>query len=41
MTVCPTGGDQPTIQLGVNAAAAGDRIEVCAGNFTEQVVITK
>ena len=41
VTVCPVGGAQTTIQAGVNAAAAGDTIQVCAGTFPEQVLITK
>ena len=41
VTVCPSGGAQPTVQLGVNAAAPGDTVQVCAGIFAEQVLITK
>ena len=42
VTVCPTGGNQPTIQLGVNNAQPGDTVQVCANTaFAEQVVITK
>ena len=40
MNVCPATA-QPTIQSGVNAAAAGDTISVCAGTFAEQVMVTK
>src|SRR5579862_4201488 len=31
----------PTIQSAVNAASSGDVIKVCAGTYSEQVVITK
>ena len=43
LTVCPTvTGAYSTIQSAVNVAAqTGDTIQVCAGNFPEQVVITK
>ena len=41
VTVCQTGATHTTIQSAVTAAAAGDRIEVCAGDFTEQVEVTK
>ena len=40
MNVCP-GSPLPTVQAGVNAAAAGDTIQVCAGTFAEQVMVTK
>ena len=41
LTVCQTGAIYKTIQSAVTAAVAGDRIEVCAGDFTEQVEVTK
>ena len=41
VTVCQTGATYTTIQSAVTAAAAGDGIEVCAGEFTEQVKVTK
>ena len=41
VTVCETGAPYTTIQSAVTAAAAGGRIEVCAGDFTEQVEVTK
>lgn len=34
-------GDQPTIQQAVDAAAPGDQIVIAAGNYIEQLVITK
>lgn len=37
--VCP-GTAYPTIQSGVNAAAAGDTVNVCAGTFVEKVTVT-
>ena len=40
VNVCP-GSPLPTVQAGVNAAAAGDTIQVCAGTFAEQVMVTK
>lgn len=33
--------DYPTIQAAVDAAAPGDRINVCAGTYVEQVIIPK
>ena len=42
VTVCSTGRrDQTTVQPGVNTAQPATRIQVCAGNFTEQVVVSK
>ncbi len=39
LTVCQNGASYSTIQDAVTAAANGDTIQVCAGIFTEQVVI--
>jgi nitrous oxidase accessory protein NosD len=41
LQVCPTGATYTTIQAAITAATAGDRIEVCAGTFTEQLTVTK
>ena len=41
LSVCPTNATYTSIQAAVNDAAKGDRIEVCAASFSEQVVIDK
>jgi Right handed beta helix region len=40
LLVCP-GGTFTTIQSAVNAANPGDTVQVCAGSYPEQVMITK
>ena len=40
-TVCASGCDYTTIQSAVSAASAGDTIQVQAGTYAEQVVISK
>ena len=37
VTVCPNGGQYATIQAAVDAAAAGDVIQICAGTYVESV----
>ncbi|MEJ5248248.1 MAG: hypothetical protein WHS90_10800 [Caldilinea sp.] len=37
ITVCPSGGDHPTIQAAVNNASPGDVIAICAGVYNESV----
>jgi len=41
ITVCASGCNYTTIQAAVNAANNGDTIQVGAGNYVEQVMITK
>jgi parallel beta-helix repeat protein len=41
LTVCPTGCDHTTINDAVNAAVAGDTIDVADGTYNEAVVLDK
>jgi hypothetical protein len=40
-TVCASGCDYTTIQAAINAASAGDIIQVAAGSYEEQVIVDK
>ena len=40
-TVCASGCDFNTIQAGINGSISGDRLDIAAESFSEQITIDK